>query len=89
MRRLNRVLYVSNQKHLVTRVSQNQCQTLKIGQEVVSEDLTRIGRIFDIFGPINHPFVSIKLNAEKEPEHFVGEIIYTFEGEKSKKRRRN
>ncbi|NVM28793.1 MAG: hypothetical protein HWN65_08115 [Candidatus Helarchaeota archaeon] len=90
MRRINKVLHVSNQKHLIVRVAPNQINVLKIGQTVVTENLTKLGRIFDIFGPVNHPFVSIKLNPDiMGAENLVGEMIYSFEEKKSKKRKRN
>ncbi len=89
MRRLSKVIHLTNQRHLVTRVSPNQIKALRIGQTVVTKDLNRLGKIFDIFGPVNHPFVSIKLNQGiKTPENLVGELIYSFEEKSSHKRRR-
>ncbi|NVM52191.1 MAG: H/ACA RNA-protein complex protein Gar1 [Candidatus Helarchaeota archaeon] len=90
MRRLNKVLHISNQKHLIVRVSTNQIRALKIGQIIVTKNLTKLGRIFDIFGPVNQPYISIQLNPEiKGEERLVGEIIYSFEEKKSQKRRKN
>ena len=79
-------MHLSNQKHLILRLSSNQIKKLKIGQSVVTKDLNKIGRIFDIFGPVNHPFISIQPSSEiKEPEQFVGELVYGFEEQKSRK----
>lgn len=88
MRRINKVLFISNQKHLIVRVASNKINALNIGQTVVTKNLTKLGRIFDIFGPVNHPFVSIKLNPEiVGAENLIGEILYSFEEKKSKKRK--
>jgi len=89
MRRLSEVLHISNQKHLIVRISSNQFKALKIGQAIVTKSLTPIGRIFDIFGPIDNPYVSIQPNADyTDPEHLVGETLYSFEEKKSQKRNR-
>ncbi|HUX99433.1 MAG TPA: Gar1/Naf1 family protein [Candidatus Deferrimicrobium sp.] len=90
MRRINTVSHISNQGHLLLRVFQTQIKDLQIGQTVVTKDLTKIGRIFDIFGPINQPYVSIKLNPGiPEPKDLIGEILYSFEEKKSFKKKRN
>lgn len=90
MRRLNRVLHLSKQKHLILRVTSNQVKTLKIGQVVVTKDLIKIGRIFDIFGPVNNPFISIQRISENiEIDKFVGDILYGFEEKKSHNKKQN
>jgi len=90
MRRLHKVIHVTNQKHLITRVSPNQIKDLKIGQAVVTKNLTRLGKILDIFGPVNQPFISVKVNPGIEtPANLVGEVIYSLEEKTSQKRRRS
>ncbi|MHA1264478.1 MAG: H/ACA ribonucleoprotein complex subunit GAR1 [Candidatus Helarchaeota archaeon] len=86
MRRINRIQHVSNQRHLITRVTVNQVKQLKIGQTVVTKDLNKIGKIFDIFGPINNPYISIKLDPTiGDAQNLIGEIVYVFEGRKMKR----
>ena len=88
MRRLNKVLHISNQKHLILRVASNQVKSLKIGQTVVTKDLNKIGRIFDIFGPVDHPYLSIQPSSKIENlTSLVGEMLYGFEEKKSRKKR--
>ncbi|MFX1295703.1 MAG: H/ACA ribonucleoprotein complex subunit GAR1 [Promethearchaeota archaeon] len=88
MRRLNKVLHLSNQKHLILRVKSNQMKNLKINQTVVTKDLNKIGRIFDIFGPVNNPFISIQPSSQiNEPEKLVGKILYGFDEKKSYKKK--
>jgi len=83
LRRLEKVLLVSNQRHLITKVQSAQIKSLKIGQPVVTKDLVKIGRIFDIFGPVTHPYISIQPNQEiADPTKYLGEIVYGFEEKK-------
>lgn len=82
-------MHISNQKHLILRVPPNQMSALKIGQTIVTKNLTKIGRVFDIFGPVNHPFVSIQLNPGVEGEDKIGEVLYSFEEKKFQKRKRS
>ncbi len=87
MRRINKIQHISNQRHLITRVVSNQIKDIKIGQTVVTKDLIDVGRIFDIFGPLNHPFISIKLNPDiKGEENLVGQLLYSFEKRTPKNR---
>ncbi|MHA1651994.1 MAG: H/ACA ribonucleoprotein complex subunit GAR1 [Candidatus Helarchaeota archaeon] len=87
MRRLSKILHLSNQKHFVLRVTSNQVKNLKIGQPVVTKELTEIGRIFDIFGPVNNPFVSIQPKEEvTDLKKLIGEVIYSFEKKKPQKK---
>ncbi|MHA1279188.1 MAG: H/ACA ribonucleoprotein complex subunit GAR1 [Candidatus Helarchaeota archaeon] len=89
MRRLNKVLHISNQRHLILRVMSNQVKSLKIGQAVVAKDLDKIGHIFDIFGPVNNPYISIQANSTIEDiKKYVGEVLYSFEEKKTRKRKR-
>ena len=89
MRRLSKVLHISNQKHLILRVPPNQINALKIGQQIVTKNLAKIGRIFDIFGPVNHPYISIQLNPGIEGEDKIGDVLYSFEEKKFQKKRRS
>jgi len=90
LRRLDKILFISNQRHLITKVQATQITPLKIGQGVVTKDLVKIGRIFDIFGPVAHPYVSIQPNQEiAEPTKYLGEVLYCFEEKKTVKGKRN
>jgi RNA-binding protein len=90
MRRLSKVLHFSNQRHLILRVVSNQVKALKIGQAVVTKDLTEIGRIFDIFGPVNNPYISIRPDAGvTDLKKYVGDVLYSFDEKKTRKKRKN
>jgi rRNA processing protein Gar1 len=84
LRRLDKIILISNQRHLITKVQSAQIKSLKIGQAVVTKDLVKIGRIFDIFGPVAHPYISIKPNQDiTEPINLLNEVVYCFEEKKT------
>ncbi len=42
----------------------NPAKLPKIGSNVVTENMEHIGNVFDIFGPVKKPYVSIKLKSQ-------------------------
>ena len=66
-----------------------------IGQSVVDKDGEPIGKIFDIFGPVDLPFASIKLNEGihlgkvSEKPFFLSKIISRKRKRRDKKHRRS
>ena len=72
MNKLGIILHVSGSKKLILRTKIK----VRIGIEVLDEDLRPIGRICDIFGPSKNPYVSVKPKISK-PESYVGHSIYT------------
>jgi rRNA processing protein Gar1 len=49
--------------------------TPKIGETVVDENLKTIGKIFDMFGPVASPYVSIRSTILK-PEELISKMLY-------------
>jgi len=47
----------------------------QIGDRVVDENLKPVGKIFDIFGPVSSPYVSVKANVEN-PQSLTNRILY-------------
>ncbi|MHA1895131.1 MAG: H/ACA ribonucleoprotein complex subunit GAR1, partial [Candidatus Helarchaeota archaeon] len=74
MKKLGKVLHVSAQNRIIVKSEKN---VSDIGADVINKELKIIGKIFDIFGSIKSPYISIIpetskiLNAIKE-----GEILY-------------
>ena len=56
MQRLGLVLHVSPSRNIIVKTE----STPKIGETVVDENLKQVGKVFDIFGPVSSPYVSIK-----------------------------
>jgi len=48
---------------------------VRIGEAVRDNKGKRVGTIFDIFGPINDPYISIKTRTSN-PERLVGTALY-------------
>ena len=71
MKRLGKVLHLSNNKNLVLKTKLK----LKTQTVVLDSTLTPIGKIQDVFGPVADPYVSIK-PVVKNPKRYVGRVLY-------------
>ena len=58
----------------------------RIGQIVLDKSGKKIGTIFDIFGPVESPFASIKLENNVKLEKIGGKPIYLGNSPPKKKR---
>jgi len=72
--RLGKVLYLSKSGRLILRSRLR----VKVGSAILTEDLRNIGNVFDIFGPVMNPYVSVK-PAVREPSRYVGQLLYVEE----------
>jgi rRNA processing protein Gar1 len=76
------VLHVTPSRNVVLKV-----ETLpKIGEKVIDEKLKQIGTIFDVFGSVSKPYVSIKPSIEN-PTSLVDKTLYIFPSTKKGKER--
>lgn len=71
MERIGRVLHIASDKNIILKAETH----AKIGDEVVDENLKYVGRIFDIFGSVSSPYVSVKSNAD-DLQSFVNRTLY-------------
>ncbi|MFQ6051071.1 MAG: H/ACA ribonucleoprotein complex subunit GAR1 [Candidatus Hydrothermarchaeota archaeon] len=75
MRKLGKVSHISPQNHLIARTN----FLPKIGSTVLSENREIVGRVLDVFGPVNSPYVSIvpdkKVNSQGM-KSLVGSTLY-------------
>jgi RNA-binding protein len=46
---------------------------------VVDQKRTRVGKVFDIFGPINHPYIIVRPNRGVDVAAHVGKKLYIDE----------
>ena len=76
MNRLGEVLHLSTNKNLILRTNSK----VKTKIPVFNEELHQIGIIYDVFGPVNKPYVSIKptINNSKQ---YKGHFLYTMNSE--------
>lgn len=47
-----------------------------IGAQVVGEDLATVGRVVDVFGPVDRPYVAITTAEGATPASLVGAKLY-------------
>ena len=73
MNRLGKVLHLSSNKNLILRTKTN----VKTKTAVLNDELNQVGMVFDVFGPVNNPYVSIKSTVDN-PEKYVGRFLYTM-----------
>jgi len=70
--RVGSVLHISHSSgNLILKSKTN----VTIGESVRDNKGKRVGTIFDIFGPINDPYISIKTRTSN-PERLVGTALY-------------
>lgn len=82
LRRLGKPLHLSAHGDLIIRVD----YTPKIGSKVVTKDLKEVGRVFDVFGPVKAPYVSVKPQVETSvAEKLVDEVLYELVEKKKEK----
>jgi len=71
LKRLGKVLHLSNSRKLILRTKVK----VKTGTEALGAKKKSIGTIFDIFGPVTNPYISIKPSISN-PERYIGRTLY-------------
>jgi len=66
------VLHLSNSKKLILKTKVK----VRTGTKVLIAKGKLVGRVFDIFGPIKDPYVSIDPSV-KDPDRYIGRVLYT------------
>jgi RNA-binding protein len=59
----------------------------RVGERVVDENLKPVGMVFDVFGPVSSPYVSVKPET-MESQRFVGNMLYTVPSAVRRKEKR-
>lgn len=76
MNRLGKVLHLSSNKNLILRTKNK----VKAKTPVLNEELSQVGIIFDIFGPVDNPYVSVKPTVNNAGQ-YVGHFLYIMNSE--------
>ena len=71
LKRLGKVLHLSNSRKLILKTKVN----VRTGTKVLLAKDKPVGRVFDIFGPIKNPYVSIDPSI-KDPDRCIGRVLY-------------
>jgi rRNA processing protein Gar1 len=83
LQRIGRVLHISSSKKAVLKAE----KLPRINDKIVDEKMAPVGRVFDIFGPVSSPYVSVKATV-KDPDRLVNCVLYTIPSPKPGKKRR-
>ena len=61
---LGKILGIANSQHLILRTQgwENEKAAPALGTPVVTMEKERVGTIYDVFGPEDKPFISVKLS---------------------------
>ncbi|HNX09539.1 MAG TPA: Gar1/Naf1 family protein [Methanothrix sp.] len=81
MKRLGTALHAVQNKLIVRieEVVESETDVPRTNSWVVDQKRTRVGRVFDIFGPINHPYVVVRPNRGVDAAAHVGKKLYLDE----------
>ena len=76
MRRLGKVLHISNRGSIIIRTE----KTPPVGRQTIVMDkkAQEVGTIIDVFGPVKFPYVAIKPNRGYDPQKLVGQMLYLY-----------
>jgi RNA-binding protein len=71
LQKLGRVLALTPSKNMIIKSE----QAPKIGFEVVDENLSVVGKVFDIIGPVSAPYAVVKPTI-REPAKLLNKPVY-------------
>ncbi|HKM59980.1 MAG TPA: Gar1/Naf1 family protein [Candidatus Bathyarchaeia archaeon] len=71
MQKLGRVRALTPSKNVIVKAE----KVPKIGTEVVDENLTVVGKVFDIIGPVSAPYAVVKPTIS-EPVKLLNKPVY-------------
>ena len=71
--RIGTVMHISRSSgNLILESSRN----AKIGETVTDSKGKRVGLVFDVFGPVDSPYASVRTRI-KNPERFIGAELFS------------
>jgi RNA-binding protein len=74
VRRLGTVLHVTPRGMIILRTD----KTPPAGAKVVDKKVAMVGKIQDVFGPVNNPYVSVRANDKEAAGKLVGQVLYLY-----------
>jgi len=85
LQRIGCVLHVSSTKNMILKAE----NLPNIGDRVVDGNLSQVGTVFDVFGPVSSPYVAVRPSVE-EPNRLVDHVLYAvpqYKPRREKKRK--
>ena len=59
----------------------------KIGDQVSDENLRQVGTVFDIFGPVTLPYITVRPYVD-EPKRYVNHVLYAVPSSRRTEKRK-
>ena len=81
MKRLGAALHAVQNKLIIQseQIVGSETNIPRTNSWVVDQKRTRVGKVFDIFGPINHPYIIVRPNRGVDAAAHVGKKLYIDE----------
>ena len=81
MKRLGTALHVVQNKLILhgEQIDGSETNIPRTNSWVVDQKRTKIGKVFDIFGPVNHPYIIVRPNRGVDAAAHVGKKLYIDE----------
>ncbi|MCK9440635.1 MAG: Gar1/Naf1 family protein [Methanothrix sp.] len=81
MKRLGTALHIVQNKLILQseQIVGSETNIPRTNSWVVDQKRTRVGKVFDIFGPINHPYIIVRPNRGVDAAAHVGKKLYIDE----------
>ena len=76
MRRVGRVDRIAQGLAILRAADDRDDYGDEIGTMVLDESLTKVGRVVDVFGPVDRPYFAVTLNADVHPPSLVSSTLY-------------
>ena len=76
IKKLGSILHFSD---IGNAIIYNPAKLPKIGSNVVTENMEHVGDVFDIFGPVKTPYVSVKLKPQFKDNIQIGTVLYIID----------
>lgn len=82
MKRLGTALHVVQNKLIVQseQIVGSETNIPRTNSWVVDQKRNKVGKVFDIFGPIDHPYIIVRPNRGIDAAAHVGKKLYIDEG---------
>jgi len=78
LRRLGIALHVVQNK-LILRGEAGADKPVRVNSPVVDRNKKRVGRVFEIFGPVRQPYIVVRPNRGEDATAHVGKKLYVDE----------
>jgi RNA-binding protein len=85
VKRLGTALHVVQNRLIVRgesvagRKNEGETSRPRVNSLVVDQKRAKVGKVFDIFGPVRHPYIIVRLNKGLDAAAHVGKKLYVEE----------